>query len=67
MFPTLSLFSAENEKAKERVETPLSRRWAEGGIQLYMYKNQWFYLDHMFILFKFNFTKLENSICAAED
>ena len=32
MFPTLSLFSAENEKAKERVvETPQSRRWAEGG------------------------------------
>ena len=32
MFPILSLFNAENEKAKERVvETPQSRRWAEGG------------------------------------
>ena len=55
MFPTLPLFSAENEKAKERVETPQSRRWAEGGstlplmkfwcilcIQLYIHKNNGF-------------------------
>ena len=55
MFPTLPLFSAENEQAKEGVKTPQSRHWAEGKstlplmkfwcilcIQLYVYKTNAF-------------------------